>query len=77
MGEGRQRTRCCSQEAKGTKGKGWVTKMSGLYREQPLGEGHSGPRAEEFRVEDRVRQSDPVTARDSRRSAAGQLRVVK
>lgn len=33
---------------------GWVTKMFGLYREEPLGEGQSSPWAGEFRVLDGV-----------------------
>lgn len=37
-----------SLEAKVTKG--WVIKMSGLYRAEPLGEGHPSPWAWDFRV---------------------------
>ena len=48
-GKGERGTRYSSQEAKGTKG-GWVTKMSGLYREEPLGEGQPSPCAREFKV---------------------------
>lgn len=40
-GKERRETRCSSQEAKGTKGQ--VTKMSGLYREEPLEEGTPVP----------------------------------
>lgn len=72
-----ERTRCRIQEAKGTKGKGRVSEFSGLYREQPLEEGQPSPRAREFRIEDRVRPPDPVTTRDCRRLAAGQLPDVK
>lgn len=32
-------------------GKGWAAKMSGLYREEPLGEGQPCPWTGEFRVE--------------------------
>jgi hypothetical protein len=42
-------SRVSSQEDKGTKRQ--VTKMSGLYREEPLGEGQPSPYAGEFRIE--------------------------
>lgn len=48
-GEGREGTRFSSQEAKDTKRAGNQT--SGLYREEPQGEGQPRPWAREFRVE--------------------------
>ena len=50
-----------SQEAKDTRA---VTKMSGLYREEPLGEGQPSPWAGKFRLEGSMCQPYPVTGRD-------------
>ena len=43
---------------------GWVTKMSGLYREEPLGEGQPGLWDGEFREGGWVCQPHPVKSRD-------------
>lgn len=61
--EGERENRCNRQERKDTK-KGQVTKMPGFYREGPLGEGQPSLCDEEFKVGDRVCQSDPITGRD-------------
>lgn len=44
--------------------KEWVAKISGLSREEPLGKGQPSHWDGEFRVEGRVCQPYPVTARD-------------
>lgn len=49
------------QQPGGQEAKRQVTKMSGLYGEEPLGEGQPRPRAREFRVGVRVCQPYPVT----------------
>lgn len=68
MGEGEGKgqeergNRYSSKEAKGPK-RERVTKMSGFYREEPLGEGRPSPWARKFRVEGEVCQPYPVTGR--------------
>lgn len=44
--------------------KGWITKMSGLHRKEPLGEGQPSLWIVEFRIEDGVCQPYSVTGRD-------------
>lgn len=44
--------------------RGQVTKVSGLCREEPLGEEQPSPWAEEFRVASKVFQTYSVTDRD-------------
>lgn len=61
-GRGERGTRYSTQKAKGTK-KGQVTKMPGLYKQEPVGR-TAQPLAGEFRVEGGVCQPYPVTGRD-------------
>lgn len=49
------------------KEKGWVTKMSGLYWEEPLVEGQPSPWAREFRAEGGECQPYSVTGRQGLR----------
>jgi len=60
---GERGTRCSSQEGKRFKGLG-KTKISGLYREDPLTKGHLYLWAGDFGVEGRVCQPHSVTDRD-------------
>lgn len=59
-------TKYNSQQAKGSKRykRGRATKVSGLYREEPLGEEQPSPWAGKLRAEGAVCQPHPVTGRD-------------
>ena len=50
----RERERACTQRERREKRR--ETKMSGLYRKVPLGEGNHSPWSKTFRVESRVYQ---------------------
>lgn len=59
---GERKTRCSSQKTKGTKGQ--IIKMSGLYREKPLGERQPSHWTGEFSVVDSLCKPYPVTDRN-------------
>ena len=52
----KERERVRGEDEKREKVRGGESKKSGLYREEPLGEGQPSPWAGKFRVEDRVCQ---------------------